>query len=95
MILEGNISNFFRMLLFEYAIELLVTDLDNINHLKSPHEIYVKYGWKWNWKSFSCVWLLCDPQDYTVRGILQARILEQSCLSSLAYPFSSWFSWPT
>ena len=28
----------------------------------------------WKWKSLSCVWL-CDPKDYRVRGILQARIL--------------------
>ena len=27
------------------------------------------------WKSLSRVWL-CDPMDYTVHGILQARILE-------------------
>ena len=40
---------------------------------------------KWNavkWKSFSCVWL-CNPMDYTVHGILQARILEW-----VAFPFS-------
>ena len=34
------------------------------------------------WKSLSCVWL-CDPMDYTVLGILQARILEW-----VAFPFS-------
>ena len=32
---------------------------------------------------------LCDPMDYTVHGILQARILE-----GVAYPFSSGSSWP-
>ena len=32
---------------------------------------------------------LCDPMDYTVQGILQARILEW-----VAYPFSSGSSWP-
>ena len=30
---------------------------------------------------FSCVWL-CNPMDYTVRGILQARILEWVAISS-------------
>ena len=30
---------------------------------------------KWEWKSLSHV-RLCDPMDYTVHGILQARILE-------------------
>ena len=34
------------------------------------------------WKSLSRVWL-CDPMDYTVHGILQARILEW-----VAFPFS-------
>ena len=31
--------------------------------------------------------ILCDPMDYTVRGILQARILEW-----VAFPFSRGFS---
>ena len=34
------------------------------------------------WKSLS-LWTLCDPIDYTVHGILQARILEW-----VAFPFS-------
>ena len=32
---------------------------------------------------------LCDPMDYTVHGILQARILQW-----VAYPFFSGLSWP-
>ena len=36
----------------------------------------------WKWKSLSHVWL-CDPKDYTVHGILQARILE--CVN---FPFA-------
>ena len=36
----------------------------------------------WEWKSFIRVWL-CDPMDYTVRGILQVRTLE--CID---FPFS-------
>ena len=36
----------------------------------------------WKWKSLSHVWL-CNPMDYTVHGILQARILEW-----VAIPFS-------
>ena len=32
---------------------------------------------------------LCDPMDYTVHGILQARILEW-----IAFPFSRGSSWP-
>ena len=37
--------------------------------------------WKWKWKFLSHV-RLCDPMDYTVHGILQARILEW-----VAFPF--------
>ena len=36
-----------------------------------------------NWKSLSRVQTLCDPRDYTVHGILQAKILEW-----VAFPFS-------
>ena len=31
---------------------------------------------KVKWKSLNCVWLFVTPWDYTVHGILQARILE-------------------
>ena len=41
------------------------------------------------WKSLSHV-RLCDPMDYTVHGILQARILEW-----VAFPFSMGSSQPT
>ena len=34
------------------------------------------------WMSLSCVWL-CDPMDYTIHGMLQARILE-----GVVFPFS-------
>ena len=37
----------------------------------------------WKWKSLSHVKTLCDPMDYTVRRVLQARILEW-----VAFPFS-------
>ena len=40
------------------------------------------------WKSLSRVWL-CDPMDYTVYGILQARILEW-----VAFPFPQGSSQP-
>ena len=40
------------------------------------------------WKSLSCVWL-CDPMDYTVHEILQARILEW-----VGFPFSRGSSQP-
>ena len=44
---------------------------------------------KWvEWKSFSCV-RLWEPMDYTVHGILQARILEW-----VAFPFSKGSSQP-
>ena len=41
------------------------------------------------WKSLSCVGTLCEPMEYTVRGILQARRLE-----CIAFPFSMGFSQP-
>ena len=44
---------------------------------------------KWKWKLLSRV-LLCEPMDYTVHGILQARILEW-----VAVPFSRGSSQPT
>ena len=44
--------------------------------------------WKWKWKSLSRV-QLCNPMDYTVHGILQARILEW-----VAFPFSRGSSQP-
>ena len=49
----------------------------------SPYE-----GFKWKWKSLSCVWL-CDPKNYTVHGIVQARILEW-----VIFPFSRGSSQP-
>ena len=41
---------------------------------------------KWKWNSLSP---LCDPMDYTIRGILQARILE-----GVGFPFSRGSSQP-
>ena len=43
----------------------------------------------WKWKLLSRVWLFVTPMDYTVHGILQARILEW-----VAYPSSSGSSQP-
>ena len=47
-----------------------------------------RYG-KWKWKSLSCVWLFVDSMDYTVHGILQARMLEW-----VSFPFSRGSSQP-
>ena len=47
-----------------------------------------RVGSWWKWKSLSCAWL-CDPMDYTVHGILQARILE-----GITFPFSRGSSQP-
>ena len=43
----------------------------------------------WKWKLLSRVWLFVTPMDYTVHGILQARILEW-----VAFPYSTGSSWP-
>ena len=63
--------------------------------LQSPHlQILSHWGSDstyncWKWKSLSHVWLFVTPMDYTVYGILQARILEW-----VAYPFSRRSSQP-
>ena len=49
---------------------------------------------KWKCWLLSCVWLFCNPMDYSplgssVHGIFQARILEWIAISS-----SRWPSWP-
>ena len=44
---------------------------------------------KWKWKPLKLSLTLCDPVDYTVHGILQARILDW-----IAIPFSRGSSQP-
>ena len=62
----------------------------NSNVFKIPGQLPA-----WKWKSLSRVqlfvtpWTVCDPMDYTVHGILQARILEW-----VAFPFSRGSSQP-
>ena len=52
-------------------------------------QFYISYcSCDWKWKSLNCVWL-CNPLDYTIHGILQARILEW-----VVIPFSRESSWP-
>ena len=43
----------------------------------------------WKWKSLSCAQLFVSPMDYTVHGVLQARILEW-----VAFPFHRGSSQP-
>ena len=45
--------------------------------------------WKWKVKVTQSCLTLCDPMDYTVHGIFQARILE-----CIAFPFSRGSSQP-
>ena len=47
------------------------------------------FHWKWKWKLLSLVWSFATPMDYTVHGILQARVLEW-----VAFPFSRGSSLP-
>ena len=54
---------------------------------KSPSTIIKWLNKLWKWKLLSLT--LCDPMDYTVHGILQARILEW-----VAIPFSRGLSQP-
>ena len=62
---------------------------------QKPHQMWMwnskadKLSWLWvKWKPLSRVWLF-DPTDYTVHGILQARMLEW-----VAFPFSRRSSQP-
>ena len=48
----------------------------NVNQMELRVQVFqLNVIEKWKWKSLSQVWL-CDPMDYIVHGILQARILE-------------------
>ena len=49
--------------------------------------IMLRLSWRVKVKVTQSCWTLCDPMDYTVHGILQARILEWA-----AIPFSRGFS---
>ena len=72
-----------------------------MNGQRDSHKLYQIWGaflgrkgaappfkWGWKWKSLSHV-RLRNPMDYTVHGILQARILEW-----VAFPFSRGSSQP-
>ena len=72
--------------------------------MQTPSSEIVQMVWMFQvvWRTHEMLWkyqsevkvvqscpTLCDPMDYTVRGILQARILE-----SVAFPFSRGSSQP-
>ena len=59
-----------------------VVKWDNVTYMDTETKLYVKV------KLLSHVWL-CDPTDYTLHGILQARILEW-----VAFAFSRGSSQP-
>ena len=61
--------------------------LSPISHHVLKHSKLLKTQVKW--KFLSCWTQLCNPMDYTVHGILQARILEW-----VAFPFSRGSSQP-
>ena len=52
------------------------------------HKLESRLPGQWKWKLLSCI-RLCNPMDYTVRGILQTRILEW-----VAFSFSRGSSQP-
>ena len=73
--------------------------------MQTPSSEIVQMVWMFQvvWRTYEMLWkyrsevkfvqscpTLCDPMDYTVRGILQARILE----SVVAFPFSRGSSQP-
>ena len=61
----------------QYFLPLSFFFFPPLSYLRIPVSIL------YEWKSLSCVHLLCHPMDYTGQGILQARILEW-----VAFPFS-------
>ena len=52
----------------------------HINACKHNGDKSIYFRNNWKWKSLSRVWL-CDAMNYTVHGILQARILEWVAIS--------------
>ena len=69
-----------------YKLCVLYLEPWRIQWWKDTHSS--SYYGAWVKVAQSCL-TLSDPMDYTVHGILQARILEW-----VAYPFSSGTSWP-
>ena len=69
---------------FPMCTTLLLTVVTMLCCTLHPCELFHK----WKWQSLSHVWL-CNSMDYTVYGILQARILKW-----VAVPFSSGSSKP-
>ena len=68
----------------------MLTMLSTINLPIFLRIMIVNYKWlKWSLKVAQSCPTLCDPMDYTVHGILQARILEW-----VAFPFSRGSSQP-
>ena len=73
----------------------LALPLFNISLTANTKQQYFSWCYSHLWKKRNWKWLiqscptLCDPMDYTVHGILQARILER-----VAFPFSRGSSQP-
>jgi len=61
----------------------------NVEGGQEPTQISSDFGWKVKVKVAQSCMTLCDPMDYTVHGILQARILEW-----VAFSFSRGSSQP-
>ena len=67
-----------------YTTEMHIYSSDILYILTYIFKISFRFSYIYMWKLLSYVWLFCNPMDYTVHGILQARILEW-----VAFPFSS------
>ena len=94
-----NIRNYLEILIHFFLLYVISSNLINLSTLKillCP-QIYIIFisSWSKNWKWVKvkvtqfCL-TLCNPMDYTVSGILQARKLEW-----VAFPFSTGSSQPT
>ena len=81
-------NKYYFVICYFYKFSIVLTEMYIIityiyNHLsceflKSKNEILftLSSDYMWKWKSLSCVQLSVDHMDYTIHGILQARILE-------------------
>ena len=70
--------NFIKM---GFHLDFLVGKQEKLNLF--VRNLYLNHRKVKKWKSLSHIWIFVTPMDYTVHGILQARMLEW-----VAFPFS-------
>ena len=79
-----------RTLIFSWGSRCSQSSVTRVRwHVHMQWFAYSRELWAWEGKVTQSCLTLCNPIDYTVRGILQTRILEW-----VAFPFSRGSSWP-